>query len=234
MATARLPPRVRTHPLHRAAGLLPGALAGLVDATLAVMLLAALPLPQALDDAVRDSALARRLQPAADRVEAALTPIFDEAGRRVLAPPATEPGTHGRIELPYTVQQPRARPDLEARMLDLVNAERAREGLEPLAADAALAEVARAHSRDMFARGYFSHHAPEGDDAFERLRRAGVRFRLAGENLALAPTLALAHDGLMKSPGHRANILRPGFRRLGIGILDGGRHGLMVTQLMAR
>ena len=52
----------------------------------------------------------------------------------------------------------------------------------------------------------------------------------AGENLALAPTLHSAHTGLMHSPGHRANILRPQFGRLGIGILDAGRHGLMVTQ----
>jgi uncharacterized protein YkwD len=62
------------------------------------------------------------------------------------------------------------------------------------------------------------------------MREDGVRFRTAGENLALAPTLDIAHNGLMNSPGHRANILRPQFGRLGIGILDGGRAGLMVTQ----
>ena len=48
--------------------------------------------------------------------------------------------------------------------------------------------------------------------------------------LALARTLDMAHTGLMNSPGHRANILNPAFGRVGIGILDGGRHGLMVTQ----
>jgi uncharacterized protein YkwD len=62
------------------------------------------------------------------------------------------------------------------------------------------------------------------------MREDDVRFRTAGENLALAPSLQIAHTGLMNSPGHRANILRPQFGRVGIGILDGGRRGLMVTQ----
>jgi uncharacterized protein YkwD len=53
---------------------------------------------------------------------------------------------------------------------------------------------------------------------------------VAGENLAMAQSLNIAHDGLMKSPGHRANILRLHFGRVGIGVLDGGRDGLMVTQ----
>jgi uncharacterized protein YkwD len=62
------------------------------------------------------------------------------------------------------------------------------------------------------------------------MRRGGLKSRAAGENLALARTLPMAHQGLMDSPGHRANILRPAFGRVGIGILDGGRYGLMVTQ----
>jgi uncharacterized protein YkwD len=62
------------------------------------------------------------------------------------------------------------------------------------------------------------------------MREAHVRYLTAGENLALAPTLQVAHSGLMNSPGHRANILHPQFGRLGIGILDGGIRGLMVSQ----
>jgi uncharacterized protein YkwD len=62
------------------------------------------------------------------------------------------------------------------------------------------------------------------------MREANVRFRIAGENLALAQTLQMAHTGLMNSPGHRANILRPQFGRVGIGIMDGGKRGLMVSQ----
>jgi uncharacterized protein YkwD len=62
------------------------------------------------------------------------------------------------------------------------------------------------------------------------MRSANVRFITAGENLALAPTLQIAHTGLMNSPGHRANILRREFGRVGIGIMDGGMRGLMISQ----
>ena len=90
--------------------------------------------------------------------------------------------------------------------------------------------VARAHSADMFARGYFSHVTPEGTSPFDRMKREKVRFLAAGENLALGQTLNICHRGLMNSPGHRANILSKAFGRVGIGILDGGFHGLMITQ----
>lgn len=225
-----LPQRAHAHGANRALGLLPGLGNGLIDATLAVMLLLALPLPEGFNAAARDSRLAQRLSLPAQWVEAHLGPVFDEAAGRTFNLLTVKPESDERITLSYTVASPRPRPELEARMLELVNQEREKVGLLPLRADPEATEVARAHSRDMFARGYFSHVTPEGSDPFDRLRRGGVRFLLAGENLALAPTLELAHRGLMNSPGHRANILRPGFGRVGIGVLDGGRRGLMVTQ----
>src|SRR5688500_19561546 len=115
-------------------------------------------------------------------------------------------------------------------MLDLLNAERVANGLQPLAPDPELTEVARRHSADMFARGYFAHDTPEGLTPFDRMRQSNVSFLTAGENLALAPTLQVAHTGLMNSPVHRAIILRPHFGRLGIGIMAGGMRGLMVSQ----
>lgn len=106
-----------------------------------------------------------------------------------------------------------------------------------LTAERALAgvfgEVARTHSRDMWRRGYFSHVDPDGDDPFDRMREGAVRFRQAGENLALARTTALAHRGLMSSPAHRRNILRPAFTRIGVGVVDGEPYGKMYTQLFA-
>ena len=115
-------------------------------------------------------------------------------------------------------------------MLELVNKERRSEGLKELRADEEMAVVARKHSADMFKRGYFSHISPEGKDPFQRFNKEKIRYYTAGENLALAQTLQIAHDGLMNSPGHRANILRDGFGRVGTGILDGGIYGLMITQ----
>ena len=73
-------------------------------------------------------------------------------------------------------------------------------------------------------------YTPEGEDPFARMREAHISFMTAGENLALAQTLSIAHTGLMHSPGHRANILNPAFHRVGIGIIEGGVHGLMISQ----
>ena len=127
--------------------------------------------------------------------------------------------THGTVD-----------PKEEEAMLVLVNEERTKRGLGKLTMNEKARGVARGHSMDMFARGYFSHINPEGMNPFDRMEKGGVKFGIAGENLALAPTLALAHQGLMNSPGHRANILKPGYKTVGIGIVDGGPYGLMVTQ----
>ena len=225
-----VPAPAQAHQANRALGLLPGAAIGAVHAMVAALLLLTLPLPGGLENLTRQSVLAGRLSAPAPWLEAQLAPIFQPAIEHTLQALTAPVEPQASLQLHYQVHDAKVRPDLEARMLELVNAERTTAGLRPLAADPALADVARAHSRDMFARGYFSHASPEGAQASDRMRQAGVRFLVAGENLALAPTLAMAHQGLMNSPGHRANILRPQYGRVGIGVLDGGRRGLMVTQ----
>ena len=225
-----VPHRAHVHGVNRALGILPGFVNGLLNAMIVSVLLLALPLWDSLTTQTHESAIAARLAEPAEWLEARLTPIFQEAVSKTMNRMVVQPGSRTNVPLAFTVGNPRPRPDLEAQMLVLVNKERAGQGLTPLRADPELAEVARAHSRDMFARGYFSHVTPEGKDPFDRIRAAHVSYRTAGENLALAPTLPQAHQGLMNSPGHRANILRPAFGRVGIGIVDGGRRGQMVTQ----
>lgn len=141
----------------------------------------------------------------------------------------SDPESTERIELGYKTTG-EVDPKDEAALLVLLNKERTNRGLVALSMNEDARKVAREHSRDMFARGYFSHITPEGKNPFERMRDGGVLFGTAGENLALAPTVPLAHEGLMNSPGHRANILNAHYREVGIGIIDGGPYGLMVTQ----
>lgn len=227
---AATPRKVHVHAGNRLLGLAPGFVNGLINATVLAVVLMALPISGGLSRMVRGSEIAARLAPAAEWVEAQFTTIFDPAIRRSLQALTIRQESNQRVELPFKVSNPRPRPDLEARMLEMVNAERARQGLKPLQPDPEVLPVARAHSADMFARGYFAHVSPEGGDLSRRLRAGEVRYLLAGENLALAQTLPIAHQGLMNSPGHRANILRPQFGRVGIGVLDGGVYGLMVTQ----
>lgn len=118
------------------------------------------------------------------------------------------------------LNQPDVAPtQLEKEMLALVNAERKKHNLKPLIWDGRLAEVGRAHSRDMLKQDYFAHEDPKGRTVADRVAKAKVFYLVVGENLAFAPNLAIAHKGLMESPGHRANILRPGFGRAGIGIV---------------
>ncbi len=162
--------------------------------------------------------------------------IFGPAARQALGfitvEPPTQPGeaNEGGIQLQFTVSNAQPDPADEQGMLALVNQERTSRGLVALQMDDALVQLARSHADDMFKRGYFAHVTPEGKDPFDRMHDAGVTYQYAGENLALAPTLQIAHDGLMNSPGHRANILNPNFRKIGIGVLDGGVYGKMFVQ----
>jgi uncharacterized protein YkwD/uncharacterized membrane protein required for colicin V production len=226
----RLSPEVHERPANQALGLLPGLANGLITAAIVSALLMAIPLSEGLSERTRESGVANRLAGYAQSLEGRLRPVFGDAIARSLNLLTVKPDSHERVTLPFTVTSTRPRPDLEKQMLDLVNEERVANGLQPLAPDPELTEVARAHSTDMFARGYFAHDTPEGLTPFDRMRDANVRFLTAGENLALAPTVSIAHTGLMNSPGHRANILRPQFGRVGIGIMDGGMRGLMVSQ----
>jgi uncharacterized protein YkwD len=227
----RLPKELPRNRYNRLLGLAPGAINGLIIAGIFASLALSLPLPDSLLEPVRDSSVANRLAVIADRMQEALSPVFDKTISRTLNLRTIAPDTERSFTLPFRVENATPRPDLEAQMLEMVNYARQVEGLNPLAADPETTEIARRHSNDMFVRGYFSHMTPEGADPAERLRDGGVRFAVAGENLANAPTLFLAHTGLMNSPGHRANILNPAFGRMGVAVLDGGKYGLMITQI---
>lgn len=224
------PAQVHGHAVNRALGVAPGLASGLINATIVALLLLTAPLVDSVSRMTQDSALVSRLSAPAEWLESALAPIFEPAVRRGLHAVTIPPESRASIDLRFTVADPKVRPDLEALMLEMVNEARTARGLKPLKPDPDLTGVARAHSRDMFARGYFSHVTPEGKELSHRIRQARLGYLVAGENLALAQTLPLAHQGLMDSPGHRANILRPQFGRLGIGVMDGGRRGLIVTQ----
>jgi uncharacterized protein YkwD len=225
-----MPPAAHQHTVNRFFGIFPGLVNGLINAVIAAALLLALPFSASLSNKVKESRFADDLTRPAEWVEEKISPVFEEAVKKSMNKMTVEPSSDKTVTLPFKVMNPKVREDLEAKMLVLVNEERVKQGLKPVKADPEMAAVARKHSRDMFAKGYFSHVNLEGKDPFDRMRADKVRFLTAGENLALAQTLSIAHNGLMNSPGHRANILQPAFGRLGIGVLDGGIYGLMITQ----
>lgn len=215
---------------NRLLGMIPGAINGWIACIIVSALLLALPLRDSINTETRDSKWATNLAMQSEWANKKLAPVFDEAVRHTMNSLTVHPASNETIQLGFTYNRPEVRPVLEAQMLAMVNAERQKEGLPPVVADPEMTKVARAHSVDMFARGYFAHVNPDGKDPFDRMRADGLKFKAAGENLALAQTLEIAHTNLMNSPGHRANIMNPSFGRLGIGILDGGFYGLMISQ----
>jgi uncharacterized protein YkwD len=139
--------------------------------------------------------------------------------------------------MPAAVSQPVEFANVDDKAVELfaaMNAARAAEGLAPLQWDAGLAGVALARAADLIEHGYFDHYGPDGSSAFSELAVRGIRYGLAGENLARnnyaeTRTVSAAFQGLMGSPGHRANILEPRFQRAGVAAVRSGRIWLYVT-----
>jgi uncharacterized protein YkwD len=226
----RIPDSYHQMGFNRILGLAPGAINGWLAGIIISALLLSLPLKDTITQEARESRLANPLAMQSEWINRRLAPVFDQAVRHTMNSLTVRPESGEHLSLGYQFSNPRTRPSLEDRMLKLVNEERTKHGLKLLKRDPELQQVARAHSRDMFARGYFAHENPDGKSPFDRMEAASVKFKAAGENLALAQTLEIAHENLMNSPGHRANILNPAFGRLGIGVLDGGFYGLMISQ----
>jgi uncharacterized protein YkwD len=120
-------------------------------------------------------------------------------------------------------------PTVEGAILCLLNGERRDHGLAALKVNSKLGKAAGVQAQDMVKRKYFSHENPEGKNSTARIKAAGYmrgggRWTV-GENLAwgageLASARALI-NAWMNSPPHRANILRPAFREIGLAIAMG-------------
>lgn len=220
--------------------LVPSALKGAAVAGVVLTLLLSLPplppifpLGQAFADlreAIQESELAGPLVERTAALDRLAREVVGESVARTLTLITVRPEAGERIVLSFQVEAPAIDTLAENQMLDLLNDERRRAGLNALVRDATVDDVARAHSVDMLQRGYFAHENLDGLSPFDRMRLGGIRFTAAGENLALAPTVVLAHQGLMDSPGHRANILNPQYGRVGIGAARADGRGRVFTQ----
>jgi uncharacterized protein YkwD len=130
----------------------------------------------------------------------------------------------GRPATPATARRPEtAAPAREiARFTSLMNAHRVSVGCRALTWSAKVAAVAQAHSADMGRRDFFDHINPDGKTPFDRLRRAGIRYSAAAENIAYGTASATRVLELwLKSPGHRANIENCRYTHHGVGLFQG-------------
>jgi uncharacterized protein YkwD len=111
--------------------------------------------------------------------------------------------------------------------LCLVNYQRTSHGLRALSENALLDKASLEHSQDMVARKYFEHDTPNGVTVVDRLQSVGYITGsvdwVAGENIAWGQSYlgspAKTVDAWMNSAGHRANILAPDYKEMGMGIV---------------
>jgi len=212
------------------AGMMPGMLSAFILLSFLLTIIVSLPSSPLIKHLVTGSLIGSKMVANTSLFENRLNDIFGGALHETLNFLTVEPQSDEIVNLRFKVANGTVDSQAEQEMFKLVNTERIRNGLHPLSFDTQLSEVARAHSKDMFVRGYFSHFTPDGLSPFDRMEKAGITYDHAGENLALAPSTDLAMQGLMNSPGHRANILSPDFGKIGIGVIDGGVYGKMYTQ----
>ena len=130
---------------------------------------------------------------------------------------------------------------VEQAVMERANAARVEAGLKPLAFYPQLYQAGRAHAEDMLRRSYFGHEAPGGPNLFERLWEAGVFELKVAENLYELDGPYLPADlperavqGWLDSPGHRKNLLDPGFTHMAIAVLGQGNRYLVVQEFAYR
>ena len=115
-------------------------------------------------------------------------------------------------------------------MLDLINQERSKAGVASLKIDSKLQSMAQAKSDDMVAKAYFDHNSPTYGSPFDMMKKFGISYTSAGENIAGNSSVDKAHAALMNSPGHKANILKSSFTYIGIGVTASPQYGKMFAQ----
>ncbi len=215
----------------RVLGIFPATARALFVLGIVLAALVVSPVSGDLKAAVESSRIARGLIDQISALQPTLARLSGQLGETVPLF-VTKLGEDQReaLDLPSDLQLS-TDPVAERQMFDLVNEERTAVGLKAVTWDDRLLPVARQHSEEMFRLKYFGHQSPVSGSPFERLQAAGITYTRAGENLAYAQSVTVAHRGLMQSQGHRDNILRPEFTHMAIGVISAGPYGRMFTQM---
>ncbi|MCC0698363.1 sporulation protein [Clostridioides sp. ZZV15-6383] len=117
-------------------------------------------------------------------------------------------------------------------VVDLVNIERSKAGLNPLTLDSSISNVATKKSQDMIDNNYFSHNSPTYGSPFDMLKKFGISYKTAGENIAMAQkTPKEVVNAWMNSEGHRKNIMNPNFSKIGVGVAQKSGGSIYWTQI---
>lgn len=144
---------------------------------------------------------------------------------------STPPGKFTRSSVPGEDAGKGIKDDAEA-MFKMLNAARAAEGSKTLVRDASLDKIAKAHS-DQMAKAKMIGHDVGGGDPAQRIKAAGAKAKIAGENVASAAGVQNAHRALWASPSHRSNMLSGEFTRAGVAVTKDAEGRVWVTELFA-
>ena len=152
------------------------------------------------------------------------------------APPETQKSAPSETtQKPAAPTVNKAAGSYEAQVADLVNQERAAQGLPALKYNAELSKVAEAKAADLRDKNYFSHTSPTYGSPFDMMKSFGIRYTAAGENIAKGYTTpAAVMNGWMNSPGHKANILNSSFTEIGVGYVSGDNGAGYWVQMFIR
>ena len=173
-------------------------------------------------------------RPSATAVPFTPTPIPPTSIPPTAVPPTSIPPT---VAPPTVSICPVTNTSYEARVIELINIERANAGLSALSAQGQLGSAAQLHSADMACNNYFSHTGLDGSTSGDRAQRQGYGSGFVGENIAAgysSPESTV--KGWMNSPGHKANILNVDYTEIGVGYAFGGNsdYGSYWTAVFAR
>ncbi|KAB2390870.1 MULTISPECIES: CAP domain-containing protein [Bacillus cereus group] len=155
-------------------------------------------------------------------------PETQKPAEEVQKPEAQKPAENNNTQKP-TEQKPaeeaKSLSEFEQRVVELTNAERAKQGLPALKIDTELSKVARIKSEDMQKNNYFDHNSPTYGSPFDMMKKFGISYTSAGENIAQGQrTPEEVVQAWMNSAGHRANILNNGFTHIGVGYVESGNY----------
>lgn len=231
LLVSKLPEKIKKHKINNLFGIIPGIGEGIIVVSFLVTLIVATPIKPQIKSDVTKSEIGSYLLSKTSVLEKNINNIFGGVINDSLTYFTVNPQSKETINLEVFEFNLKVDETAESEMLNKVNEERRKFGLNELKLESLLIPVARNHAKDMWERKYFAHVSPEGKDVGDRLSESKVDYQIAGENLALAPTTLTAHNGLMNSKGHRENILDKRFNKVGIGVIDNGIYGKMYVQV---
>lgn len=231
LGLAKLPKKYKDSKVNKILGVAPALLEGLVFVAFILSLFVSFPIKPDVKKDVLDSKIGGVIIDKTAVIEKSINNVFGGVIEDSLTYLAVEPNAKDSIDLKTSIDKLSTDTVSEKQMFDLVNDERQKAGVAKLEWAENIVPVSRDYATDMWKRSYFSHYSPEGEDVGDRLKKSGVKFIVAGENLALSPTLKIAHQGLMNSKGHRENILSSEFKKVGIGVIDNGVYGKIFVQV---